>query len=209
MDQTRQILAKNINTLRMSHGMTQIDLAERLRYSDKAVSKWERGESVPDITVLVQLADLFEVSLDKLVRGEKPDSTPVPAPQPERKKRRGLIIGMSVLLVWLIATLLFIVFVLTETGSSWRWLCFVYAVPISLLVWLVLNSIWFNQRRNYLIISFMMWSLLAALYLTLFPLGGHLWLIFLLGVPGQVILIFWSRLNVRSSEKSQADTKKE
>ena len=59
-------IGTNISAFRRQCGMTQAELAERLNYTDKAVSKWERGESMPDVTTLVQLADLFGVSLDDL-----------------------------------------------------------------------------------------------------------------------------------------------
>ena len=66
------VIAKNIADLRLANGMTQLELAERINYSDKAVSKWERAESMPDIAVLTEIADLFQVSLDDLVRLKKP-----------------------------------------------------------------------------------------------------------------------------------------
>ena len=61
MEELREIIAKNISDLRKKSGLTQIELAEKLNYSDKAVSKWERGDSVPDVGVLKQIADLFGV----------------------------------------------------------------------------------------------------------------------------------------------------
>ena len=68
MQDMRFIIAQNIAKLRLSHGMTQAELAERLRYSDKAISKWERADSLPDIIVLKQLAELFSVRVDDLFR---------------------------------------------------------------------------------------------------------------------------------------------
>ena len=61
MQDIKPIIAKNITILRQNAKMTQSELAEKLNYSDKAISKWERGESIPDITVLKALADLFGV----------------------------------------------------------------------------------------------------------------------------------------------------
>jgi predicted membrane metal-binding protein len=72
---------------------------------------------------------------------------------------------------------------------------FACAVPASFVVWLVMNSIWFNRRRNYLIISLLMWSTLALIYIPVLLFAGkNLWLIFSLGLPGQAIIIMWSRL---------------
>ena len=80
-------------------------------------------------------------------------------------------------------------------GNVTNVLVFVYAVPASLIVWLVFNSIWFRPRLNYLIISLLVWSLLATLQLTILPFGYNVWPIYLLGIPAEVIIIIWSRLN--------------
>lgn len=60
-------LDERIRGLRRERGMTQEQLAEAMNVSAAAVSKWENGQSVPDISVLTELADYFEVSLDALV----------------------------------------------------------------------------------------------------------------------------------------------
>ena len=60
-------LGANIVAYRKRCGMTQAKLAEQLNYSDKAVSKWERGESIPDVLTLVQLAELFDTTVDALL----------------------------------------------------------------------------------------------------------------------------------------------
>ena len=65
----KSIVAKNIVRFRKAYGMTQIELAEKLNYSDKAISKWERGLSFPDISLLIPLADILKVSLYDLLTG--------------------------------------------------------------------------------------------------------------------------------------------
>lgn len=91
MEDIRSVIAANITALRTSSGMTQLDLAEKLHYSDKAVSKWERGESVPEIGTLTAIADLFGVPLDYLVRSEHEEPAAAveqqpAAPVPDHKK---------------------------------------------------------------------------------------------------------------------------
>ena len=63
----RQNIATNISAMRNAAGMTQAQFAEKLNYTDKAISKWERGESVPDIAVLWKIADMFGVTVDWLI----------------------------------------------------------------------------------------------------------------------------------------------
>jgi transcriptional regulator with XRE-family HTH domain len=70
LEDIKSVIAENISRLRRENNMTQIELADRLNYSDKAISKWERGESVPDISVLKAIADLFGVSVDYLISSE-------------------------------------------------------------------------------------------------------------------------------------------
>ena len=202
MKDVKAIIAGNVAALRQGVGMTQLEFAEKLNYSDKAISKWERGESIPDVTVLLQIAELFGVTLNYLVEETHPAEA-----QKKRNKliNRGFITGIAILLVWLIATFCFMVVDFSTGGIDFQWLAFVYAVPISMIVWLVCNSVWFNQRRNYLIISLLMWSVLVTVYLTFLPFGYNLWLIFSLGVPGQVAIIFWSRLKYRAKPAPAED----
>lgn len=208
MNDIKTIVAKNITELRQAGGMTQLELAERLNYSDKAVSKWERGESLPDISVLLEISKLYGVTLDYLVQEEH-------HALPEKKKdfahryNRGFITGISVLLVWLIAMLCFVLISLIDPEISFQWLAFLYAVPASCIVWLVFNSAWFDVRVNYLIVSLLMWSALASLHISFLALGLNIWLIYLLGIPGQIIILMWSGVKRRSKKtKDTKETKK-
>lgn len=196
MNDLKPIIAKNIQDLRISAGMTQIELADKLSYTDKAVSKWERGESVPDVSVLVRISELFGVTLDYLVH-EQTKTVPVKELGRDKTRNRSLITGISIVLVWLVATFIYVSTDIASVEASYRWLAFVWAVPASSIVWLVFNSIWFNQRINYIIISLLMWSALAAFYLTLLILGLNWWILFVLGIPGQIIILMWSGIKMR------------
>ena len=163
----RAIIAANIAELRKGKGMTQQELATRLNYSDKAISKWERGESIPDVMTLKQIADMFGVTVDYLLSDTH---EPIPAfddaeqnkAEAEAARRqhsiraRGFVTGMSILMVWMAAVVLFIVFETLSANQLSHWFVFACAVCVSLILWLVMNSIWFNRRRNYLIISMLM-----------------------------------------------------
>lgn len=192
MEITKSIVAKNIGRLRQASGMTQAELAAKLNYSDKAVSKWERGESLPDVAVLAQIADLFQVSLDWLVRGEVMSAEP--AVKERSHLNRVLVTVMSVVLVWLVAALVFMVIHLITGGNVVNALVFIYAVPASLIVWLVFNSIWFKPKMNFIIISLLVWSLLVTIQMTILPFGYNVWPIYTLGIPGQIIIFIWSKL---------------
>ncbi|MBR6407377.1 MAG: helix-turn-helix transcriptional regulator [Clostridia bacterium] len=198
MSDLRQAIAKNIAELRAERSMTQAQLAEKLNYSDKAVSKWERAESVPDVCVLKEIADLFDVSVDYLLQSEHVKKTDEDIPVGRlTRNNRIFITGMCIVLVWLVATFAFVVVDASPLGTNLHWLAFVYAVPVSMVVWLVFNSIWFDQHRNFLIISILMWSALGSVFLSFLPFGIILWQIFVLGIPGQIIICFWSRIKVK------------
>lgn len=202
MEDIKAIIAENVVELRKRNGMTQIELAEKLNYSDKAISKWERGESVPDISVLKNIADLFGVTVDYLISSDHSADVAVlgdmAADQGEkaRKKKRThvMITGMSVLLVWLVAFLVFVPLDIATKDAVAHLLTFAYAIPVSMLVWLVFNALWFDRRRNYLIISLMVWTLIFAVHMTVLVAGYNIWQLYLLGIPGQLSIILWSKI---------------
>lgn len=214
MEDLKSIVAHNIISLRRKHDMTQLELAEKLNYTDKAVSKWERGESLPDIVILKTIADLFGVTLDYLVTQEHDDREPEhiwleteeEVSERERKKRRKLlshayIACVSVLLVWLVATLVFVIIRLANPDAVALWLTFLYAVPASCVVALIFNSIWFKASRNFFIISCLMWSTLASIHISFMVFGiPEVWLLYILGAPGQAIILVWSRLFKREKQ---------
>lgn len=212
MQDLKSVIAKNIQALRQKKGMTQLELAERLNYSDKSVSKWERGESLPDIIVLKSLADLFGVTLDYLTEEEHEEMPKIKEDVAENKKRTPkrnyyILTGTSIFIVALIATLVYIILAMIFPEKNYVWLCYAYAVPAALIVWLIFNSIWFDPRRNFFIVSLLVWSLLAALYMTFSMAGYRIWQIMLLGIPAQMIICMWSGLKSRDNGRKEPSLK--
>lgn len=206
MAELKQIVAHNLSQLRKEHQLTQIQLAEQIHYSDKAVSKWERGESLPDLVVLKQLADYYHVTLDALVceegvhtpsesvaesHEEQADEEPS-APQPYITRNRIVIAGMAIVLVWLIATTVFVILDILVPSLEYSPFMFVYAIPLTMIIWLVFNSIWFNRRANYFIISLLVWTTLGTLFVTFWSYRP--WQLFIIGIPAQIIILLWSAL---------------
>lgn len=192
MDDIKHIVAKNITELRLLNNMTQLELAEKLNYSDKTISKWERAESSPDISVLVQMADLFGVTLDYLVKSENVEETVVEHKQKETKYNRKAIAYVSESVAWIVAIFAFIITTLIIRQTTFQWLYFVYALPVVFIIKLVFNSVWFNPRHNYAIVSALMWSLLAAVHMTFLYFKIDVALIYLLGIAGQIVIVLWS-----------------
>ena len=191
MKDLRKIIARNICALRTDMNMTQLRLAQILNYSDKAVSKWERGEAIPDIIVLKQIADYFGVSVDYLLEEDHGDNLHPTRDLVSLKRRNRVIITItSIACVWLVATIIFSIIV-SISPDSLAWLAYVFAVPASSIVWLVFNSIWGIRRVNFLIISLLIWSLIISIYLTVFICAQRsLWVLFIVGIPVNFIITF-------------------
>jgi transcriptional regulator with XRE-family HTH domain len=204
-EKLKYFIGKNIAAYRKRCGLTQAELADKLNYSDKAVSKWERGESTPDIITLAQLAEQFGITVDELIRD--PDALPehtgavqqamgrVVEKTLKRKADKNIILGLSSILVWFVALLLYVVLSGLELKNSW--LAFFYAVPANAIVLLSLRSAWHDFRWNSGLISAIMWGSLLSLYMTLVVLAGiHYWKMFLLGIPGQLAILLWFRMRI-------------
>ena len=172
--------------------MTQLELAEKINYSDKAISKWERAESSPDISVLVEIAAVFGVTVDYMVTEEHTEIPSANVGTPKRHYNRRPIAYIAESCAWLIAVVAFIITTLIVGKMSFQFLYFVYALPVVMIVKLVFNSIWFNTRHNYYIISLLMWSVLAGIHITFLYLGTNVALIYLLGIAGQIAVVLWS-----------------
>lgn len=203
-EKLKKQIGANIGSYRKRNGMTQAKLAERLNYSDKAVSKWERGESVPDVQTLVQLAELFSVTVNDLL--VDPNALPENPGKMERvmgiavektlkrKANKKIILMLSSVLVWFLALLTFVILSLFDVPNGW--MAFLYAIPVDAIVMLSLRSAWKDFRWNRALISVIMWGSLIALFSSVLvyitPLvWTKLWMLFLLGIPGQIAILLW------------------
>ncbi len=201
VQELKRVVSQNIANLRVKAHLTQYELGEKISYSDKAVSRWERGEAIPDAYVLLMMAELFGVTVDYILKdhsnepeeefgiGEEERQKALEAAKELEKKRkrrnRGAVVAISSIGVWALAIFAFAI--LHIVGHP-HWLPFIYAIPSSLIVLLVFNSIWGKKLTNFFIISALMWTTLLSIYLSL--LAYNLWVIFLLGIPSQIIIIF-------------------
>ena len=194
MSDIKTDFAENLQMLRKEAHITQSELAEKLNYSDKAISKWERAEAIPDVMTVKEIADTFGVTVDWLLESEH--KTVRTAARREQKNR--LIISLlATVLVWLIATVIFVCLEPSGVAGGRGWMVFVYAVPLSCIVLLVFNSIWGKVKYNFYLITGLVWSALASLYLSFFTFAlSNVWLVFIIGIPGQIIIILWSRLKL-------------
>ena len=197
------LIGTNITAHRKRCGLTQVGLADKLNYSDKAVSKWERGESVPDALTLLQLAEQFGITVNDLLTDPNALPEETGAVQQamgkmvektlKRKANKNIILGLSSVLVWFVA--LFFYVVLSSMSVPNSWLAFFYAVPVDAIVMLSLRSAWHDFRWNRILISTIVWGCLLSIYMSfLILLHTNVWKIFLLGIPGQAAILLWFRM---------------
>ena len=209
-EELKVAVGSSIARLRRERGMTQAELAERINYSDKAVSKWERGESLPDVLTLLNLAQQLGTDLNTLTgtMPETAEAEPKPAPEipaerpaePKKEKRprrytaaRSVIQKLSSILVWVVA--LFLYMILEAFGVKNLWLLFAAAVPANAIVLLSLRSAWKCYGWNRILISVILWGALLTLYLFLLTVSHvNVWRILPMGLLGQAAILLWFKM---------------
>ncbi len=177
----RKTVAKNIAQYRKAHHDTQLDLATKLNYSDKSVSKWERGESLPDVYILSQIAELYGVSVSALIGEIQP-------PKESKPHYHMFIVLLSLALTMAVATLLFSMFVICKVDYP-AWMFFVYALPVCSIICIVFTSLWWGILWQGVSVSALIWTLGLSLYLS-FELE-NVSLIFLVCAALQVLTLLW------------------
>lgn len=189
MEDYRKIIAQNISELRKEKKMTQSELADKLHYSDKAISRWERGDTMPSIEVLCELCNLFGVELQYLVSTNKEQKKKA-TPSKIVLGNRIIIVLLAISFVWLLATCIY-VYAGLQLGDH-PWIMFLWAVPVTALVSDIFNYIWGKRFYSIITRSALIWSLLTCFYVQFLSL--NIWLVFILGIPMQVCVILWCML---------------
>ena len=179
------VTASNIIKLRTGAGMTQAELGAALNYSDKTISKWERGEAIPDAYVLTQMSEIFGVSVDAILSSH--DAWEAPPEQQsvkdEKTYKAYMIMAISVLGVWTLALTVFVSLWLNDI--IW-WKTFVVALPVAILTHLVLSCVFGKRKYLQYIIAFFVLSIFIMLY---FLLPGETPLqLFLIAIPAEIIV---------------------
>ena len=196
-----QIVAANLTELRKERKWTQAELAEKINYSDKSVSKWERGDGLPDLKVLMHLADLFGVTLDCFVT-ENAARERAKYKLPKQKLAPRVILELlAVTIVFLIATVIYVAY--ATYAQQYLWTVFIWAVPVSSLLLTFFNVRWRFRVCAIVFGSIFTWTLLTAVYLQM--LQYNIWMLFLIGIPVQAAIILGTQM-WRSYNKNAKDT---
>ena len=198
LSELKLISASNIIKLRTGAGLTQAELGEKLNYSDKTISKWERGEAIPDAYVLTQMAEIFGVTVDYLLSSH--DAWESPDQQAARQEEAGysvsMIIAISVLGVW---TMALTIFVLLWLFDIILWETFIVALPVSILTYMVLICVFRRRQHLQFVIAAFVLSMFILLYFTL-PMQKP-WQLFLIAIPAEIIVFLSCNIRRRPRKK--------
>ena len=190
------IIAANIAANRRRMGMTQLELAEKIDYSDKSVSKWERGEAAPDLHTLVRLAEIFGVTVNDLVYAGPTAASAGNAEEekarPNAGRKRIIITLMSVVLVWFIDGIICFSFGVAapDIFAEWAVRVLLYALPVSFIVWHVFACLWWPPVWRAVASSGIAWSAAVCVHVTFY---GVPWIGLAYAVAGvaQVLIVLW------------------
>ncbi len=193
------IIAKNLIKYRKANNLTQTQLASKLNYSDKAISKWERGEGIPDINVLKQIADIYNIPIEALLHqetyAEKVQSF---------TKNKYVILVLSIILVWFIAMITYVLLEIIKPNTYPSFLCFIAAIPVSFIVALVLNSIWGSRIYNMILVSGINWGVSVLLVTSLKQFSDHMWYLYFVSAIFEILTILWYMLDTKSNSRPKS-----
>ena len=204
MDELEAIVSSNLTALRKRRGWTQAELAEKIHYSDKSVSKWERGEALPDLKVLKTLSELYGVTVDCfLTEGAAEDPAPYMAPASKLRYQIWVTL-LAVCIVWLAATALFS-YSLLNAGEGF-WTAFIWAIPASAVVVAVFDRRYFRGKLSFPVASIFLWGVITAIFLQC--LDYHMWALFIIGAPAQIGLVLMHQIRRVSRRSQEVQTKR-
>lgn len=192
MQDVKVIFAQNLISLRKQMKLTQIELAEKINYSDKAVSKWERGESIPDVTVLMTIASLFGVTLDFLVTEHaEPEIVAEQTSYAKAVKKRNRLL-VAAITFFAIAALETVVFATLQSvigglGKNLLY-CYVYPIPVAAIVAIVFTSLWARPSLRFWSVTLLIVSLILDAFLIPWQVAGTFfpW-VFLIIIPAELV----------------------
>ena len=195
-ESVKEIIASNLASLRKEHKLTQQQLAEKINYSDKAVSRWENAETLPDIETLCRICDIYGVTFEYLLQKEQPKKN---NPYVVKSNTTGkMLITFIILCSLWIAAILTYTYVNVIFGIK-LWTVFVWAIPLSAVVCQICNAVFFkNKAFGCVLFSILSWTTILALYLQ--TLKYNTWMLFIMGVPLQAVIILITIFRYKSPE---------
>lgn len=165
-DEIKKIFGQRLTEARKACGITQLSLAEKLNYSDKAVSKWERGESLPDVLTIMKIGEALGVTMSYLLGEEDKPKTPDRIVN-ERRSKRSISVFVplvSAIGIYFIASVLFLIFKQIPSVAPYADYSFLFALPVVFITLSVFSFIWWHNISQCICLSILIWSIFASIY---------------------------------------------
>jgi transcriptional regulator with XRE-family HTH domain len=199
--ETKDIIAGNIIGLRKKKGLTQAELAAQLGFTDKAISKWERGLSLPDAPTLQELATFFGVDVNYLFTAHVYDPLDKESEQKLRRKEiwiKAIYIG-SLFLIFVILSAILLSAIADIYDETAKIRAYLFILPgLAFLALLINVAFGHNGRMNLILSSLLTWALADALY---YFLGHRLVLIFAIAAVIQIAIVLFPKLSTPKEKK--------
>lgn len=199
MENVKETIARNLAELRHSRKMTQQELADKLNYSDKAVSRWEHAETLPDIETLCKICEIYGVRFEYLLQKEQPKKNNpyiIKTDMPQRI----ITLCIAACSVWILAIVAYIYMNIIISRNAWT--LFIWAIPITSTVCQCCNKFLFGNRVFGCVLhSVTAWTMLLSLYLQL--LAYNIWMLFITGIPIQAVIILLTIMKIKNTSQRQ------
>ncbi len=199
MENLNKIIAKNLIHYRTQAGLTQLELAEKINYSDKSISKWERGDGIPDVYVLVNLAKIYGITVNDLLDDKDITEIDDVVPMEAKNGKKFYITLLSIGLTWFVATLVYAILYIIPSTKDFAWISFIYAIPVSGIVFQVFSAMWGNPLTNVIASSIILWGTLISICIS-FTIHT-IWIICVAGAVFELLIIIWFMFRKYIKEK--------
>ena len=221
MDDIKSVFAQNLIHLRKQMKITQVEFAEKINYSDKAVSKWERGESIPDVAVLKSIGDFFGVTIDFLVTKHSPEEKveeKTNYAKTVKNKNRFLISGITIFAIFVCSLIVFVSLQSANPSALAVNLqcCFILPLPVQFILLVIFSSLWAKRYVKIIFVSCLIWSILLVTFSIVWMATRSAYpLIFIIGIPAQIItfmgfgLIDIKTLRIKTEKSDELSEKKD
>ena len=201
MDHIREIVSNNLINLRKASGLTQVELAKKINYSDKAISRWEKGEVLPDLETIYALSEIYDVDTSAILKKPKLQDNTI-----NKKLIKQNLLSQIFLIceIWLILSFVFTYIHITKQISIWQ--IFVWGIPATSIILIIFNKKNQTNISSFIYGTILIWSLIVCFYLHL--IDSNPWYMFFIGIPLQGLIIIRYLFNYKQSNIIKFKNKK-
>lgn len=191
MSKLRKIVCENLITLRKANNLTQLDLSKKINYSDKTISRWEKGEVLPDYEALETISNVYNIDIAYFFKNHNEEE--IVKKNNDRKKYQYAILALFACFIWTALTMIFVYLIYTKDIIMWP--LYVLGVPLTCIIINYANKHYLKNRFVFFIsYSIILWSSITYIFLqlTFFNSISSAWLFYIIGVPVQPCIILMS-----------------